>query len=689
VLFFLSILACGAGSDPAGFAALDAGLHVDAASTWQPGRPGSDAGTTAPPASTTTTTSSGIGDAGIDASVATTTPPASPLSIDPSGLLSSDRYTKWQPGVTYNGGIPARTTLCATLSPLGGSSDDTPQIQNAVNACPMGQTVKLNAGTFNINGSAIQMKSNVTLRGSGPGVTTLNSTGNGTPGTLVLVGTLYYHWVDGRNLTADAAKDATSVTVSNTSGLSPGEIVVVDELYDPNLTKYDHSAQLTGGDYLGWGECKCYHSDGTCRTDSGTNCPVMSGGWTAQGAMNASRPIGQVMEIASVSGSTVTFTTPFHQTYRVNHTAHIARFGHNDNTLTQVVTGAGIEEMTMVNGGGTDSAGPLAFDVASHSWARHIEILHSTAANVLFNGAFQCELRDSYIHETTDPNPGGAGYAIAVDAYSADNLVENNISWAFNKVIVMRDSGGGNVIGYNYMQDGYGQGYPTLPEVGINASHMATSHHELFEGNEAHNFSSDTTWGNTIYITALRNHLTGLRIAHPGLLASISDQGNRRAIDISDGDKWFSFVGNVLGCSAKNTCANEGDSACQCASLDVAMPGGQTGQTSWQYEPSSDSSQNAMMWKLYTADTPAQSTLLRMGNFDWVTKSQKWPGTGGIGTPDSPPNPLPTIPASFYLKSKPAFMGSHTWPWVDPSSGTAYVLPARLRFQSTNPNTLQ
>jgi hypothetical protein len=607
-------------------------------------------------------------------------------SVDLS-LLPSDRSTLWQPGVTYHGGIPARPTLCATLSPQGGGADDTQAIQNAVNACPAGQTVKLGQGTFNVNGSAIVMKSKVTLRGSGPGKTTLNSAGNGAPGTLVLVGTLYYHWIDGRNLTADATKNATSVAVSNTSGLSPGEIVAVDELYDATLTKYDNDAQLNGGDYLGWGECKCYHSDGGCRTDSGTNCPVISG-WTAQKAMNASRPIGQVMEIASVSGNTVTFTTPFHQNYRVNHSAHVARFGQSDNTLTQVVTGVGIEEMTLANGGGGDPAGPLAFDVASHSWAKHIEVVHGQAVNVLFNGAFQCELRDSYIHETTNPNPGGAGYGIGVDSYSADNLVENNISWAFNKVMVMRSSGGGNVIAYNYMQDGYGAGYPTLPEVGLNASHMATSHHELFEGNEAHNFSSDTTWGNTIYVTVLRNHLTGLRIAHAGLLASLSDQGNRRAIDIADGDSWFSFVGNVLGCSAANTCAHAGDLTCNCASLNVSMPGGMTGQTSWQYEASMDNPTDARMWQLMYADAPAQATLLRLGNFDWVTQTQKWPGLGGIGTADNPPSPLPTIPSSFYLTSKPPFMGSNPWPWVDPSTGKTYVLPARARFDAGTPNVV-
>ena len=52
------------------------------------------------------------------------------------------------------------------------------------------------------------------------------------------------------------------------------------------------------------------------------------------------------------------------------------------------------------------------------------------------------------------PEPGGRGYLLDLTGYSADNLIENNISWKANKVMVMRASGGGNVIGYNYFEDG-------------------------------------------------------------------------------------------------------------------------------------------------------------------------------------------------------------------------------------------
>jgi hypothetical protein len=48
-------------------------------------------------------------------------------------------------------GIPARSTVCATVSPLGSGQDDTTNIRNAVDACPLGLVVSLAAGTWSVN----------------------------------------------------------------------------------------------------------------------------------------------------------------------------------------------------------------------------------------------------------------------------------------------------------------------------------------------------------------------------------------------------------------------------------------------------------------------------------------------------------------------------------------------------------
>ena len=74
-------------------------------------------------------------------------------------------------------------------------------------------------------------------------------------------------------------------------------------------------------------------------------------------------------------------------------------------------------------------------------------------------------------------------------------------------------------------------------------------------------------------------------------------------------------------------------------------------------------------------------TILRDGNWDWVTRSQRWHGIGGAAGSGTPK----TLPDSLYLAKKPAFFGSSPWPWVDPTTGTVYTLPAKARFEAGTP----
>ena len=260
------------------------------------------------------------------------------------------------------------------------------------------------------------------------------------------------------------------------------------------------------------------------------------------------RPLAQVMEIATISGNTVTFTTPFHITFDMAHTAQLSRFVEwVGGPLLPAVKYAGLEDVHVYGGEGGDGGGNIRLELAAYSWAKRIESEYSRGGSVVFSAAFRCILRDSYLHHSKNPNPGGDGYGLSMSRAAADNLIENNISWNFNKVMLMRATGGGNVIGYNYLEDGYGAGYPTIMETGLNASHMTTPHYELFEGNEAFNIGADARWGNSVYITFFRNHATSTRRSLGGL--NLSDIGNRNAPSLGAGHYWYTFVGNVLGYS--------------------------------------------------------------------------------------------------------------------------------------------
>lgn len=575
-------------------------------------------------------------------------------------LIPAERRTEWQPGVTYNGGIPHRTTIYKTLTPSGGSDDTA--IQNALDNCPADQVVLLGPGVFHLTGQVLWLRrSHITIRGSGPSKTRILQTKPTDPladsPPVFIGGAPSYYWVQQTPFAIDGAKGTKTVALVSNSGLQVGELVHVNETYDPALTKFFHDLQTINHDYLGWGE--------------GRNQGVPGG------SMSLSRPIGQAMEITAVNGNQITFSTPFHLTFRTGHAAHLARLARGGGTAAlQPVTRVGIEDLSVGYGGGGDGGGNIRLFAMSYCWAKNIESDHSSGASFALNGCFRCELRDSYLHTTVNPTPGGAGYGLEVEEYSADCLIENNISWNFNKVMVMRGSGGGNVIGYNYMQDGYGAYYPNQIENGLNASHMTTPHMELFEGNESFNFSGDPVWGNSIYITAFRNHLTGLRTAAPPLdVASYSytdgngvpatdffeDEYNRRAIGLSKGHYWYNFIGNVLGYEGMALLTNPRSF--------YKVP-----QTSFEYEASGND--NAVpMWSLGEGDLQVQATTIRHGNFDYVTRSTKW----------DPANADHALPDSLYMPSKPAFFGTTPWPSVTPentSNPIAGELPAKVRFDA-------
>jgi hypothetical protein len=544
------------------------------------------------------------------------------VSVGTFDLIPAERRTIWNPGIA--GGVPARTTVCAAVNAAtygNGTADARGGIQAALDACPVGQVVQLSSGDFKIGGT-IGIAKGVVLRGQGPTLTKLKMP-VGTSATPIVIGTHWFKFTQSRNLASDAVKGSQTAVLTSNPGLTVGEIVAVDQITNPAITEW--STKSPPGD--------------ASRT------------WFTR----PDRPVGQVMEVQSVSGNTVTFTTPFHIDFQTAYTAQLSRFSNVSNgTVVASVKYAGVEDLYV--SGGSNGQGNIQMENAAYSWIKNVESDFQDGESVGINASFRCIVRDSYIHSTQTPSPGGGGYGFSFSWYSADNLLENNISWNMNKVMVMRASGGGNVIGYNYMEDGWINSSTGWVETGINASHMTCPHYELFEGNQSFNFDGDNTWGNAVYITAFRNHLTGNRRSVAPL--AFTDTGNRRAIGLMEGHKWYSFVGNVLGTATQSPTGYV---------LDGLFPWGDSPIGMWRlgYNPEN--------WSA-PPDPNVTGTVIREGNFDYATKQVHW-----VKGPQQ-------MPASLYLSSKPAFFGNNPWPWVDPT-GTVKVatLPARARFDAMHP----
>jgi hypothetical protein len=636
--------------------------------------------------------------AGSNASRLAQLAPAPPAPAPSGNLLPADRLVAWNPGLMSVGGIPNRTTIYKTLSPSGG--DDSAAIQAALNSAPAGQVVMLNPGTFVVN-NFLLIHRPITLRGSGAGVTRLVKTNGAKPRTSTVVsgtngiltpvdpGSYSYdqkpiiivgpsRWNNGpdstasQSLTADGAQGSYSVTVANSMDFKLGTFVLLDEVsgasWQPTPAGFPGGAQVWQGDRVAWNmhyplqqgdDNGASNAQGPYDTTPGVLPASMS--WFSR----SDRATTEIKQIASISGNTVTFTSPLTISYRTSHRAQLTTYtmdpnnaGHAANNLDVHVTNAGVENLSIY--GGAD--GGLRFETAAYSWAKAIEVTQWLGEGVAIDNSFRVELRDSYIHTGSWPEPGGAGYAISLAAGSSEVLIENNILIDVCKNMVVRSSGAGSVVAYNYADDSFDFDNPTWVEVGINASHMAGPHHVLFEGNLSHNADSDYTHGNAIYLTFFRNYLTGQR-------GHFIDRGGVRAIGLAYGSWWDSFVGNVMGRPG------------QMARWDYDDPSMKTNTAVWGrggigniwmlgYDPE--------RWGM-GPDPKTLSTVIRGGNFDYLTNQVVW--TSSLQAQ--------TLPASLYLSAKPGFFGNYQWPWVEPISSTRlYTLPAKARFDAGTPFAL-
>jgi hypothetical protein len=613
--------------------------------------------------------------------------------------LAPDRSTTWNlAGMSSRGGIPSagwRNCRPSPLAPSGG--DDSKPINDAIAHCPEGTVVILGPGTFTMGkGHYIAITKGVVLRGSGAGATILRNPLN-LPATrankeaadtspIAIVGPGRWVNPDGDRrcvgptpyqpkymqlLSADGSKGSHSVTVADASIFSVGQTVLLDETsgasWQPDVARVSTSIWASPDYAVTW-QVHSPHFGADDPVQTGvTSSPENNYAGSGSGSDAAcwfsrqDRPQNEIKEVASVSGNTVTFTSPLHKDYRTNRHAELTTYTGGNRPLQN----AGIEELTAAGGGN----GGIRFENVAYSWAKNVEVTGWYGEGVALDGAFRVEVRDSYIHDAAWAEPGGAGYAISFAGASSEVLLENNISIKANKVIVARSSGTGSVVAYNYMDDGYIATSERWIEVGLNASHMVGSHHVLFEGNQSFNIDSDTTHGNSTYHTFFRNWATGVRAKfESGFSGNTIDDattanGPKRAAGALRYSYWMSYVGNALGTPGLTTVANGYVDTCD--DMTCGHHAGSVWLLGWN-----DLSP-------YTLDPKVRQTAIQDGNWDYFLGQQTWLT-----------HPATVLPDSLYLPNKPAFFGGNPWPWVDPATGTTAILPAHARYAAGTPNVV-
>lgn len=477
---------------------------------------------------------------------------------DPTvGLLTSDRdfWPNWKMAGLLpltGGSIPARTTQCgSTVSPLGGGSDDTADIQAAINACTAGDFVNLSAGTFTIaEGHTVQVNAGVTLRGAGPGSTIIehppgaDSTGGvcnspgawgatigspcpgNSPSPVVNLGGSGSGSLSvSTTLASDAAQGSFSVSVTSATGITPGDLVLVDEIanaqFMPDQTfnnggTYGAFTGSVSGTTLTAGS----PSSGTIQIGALIQCSGCAYGTTVTADGSGSGGAGtytvspsQTVGSQAMTASAVVFAEP---DYRVEWNCHgplVGSFDSGPCSNSQISSNGdacdysercgGVNEeehlVTAVNGttvtfdspltlsyrvannaklwvysgmvsqAGLESMtveygdnGNVTMDYCQYCWAYKVESENWLNGGFqMWHAAFRDQLDTYYVHNAAWPVNGGAGYNISLTYGASEDLIWNGISVLANKQEVVRASGSGVVFAYNYMDDSYINGSST------------------------------------------------------------------------------------------------------------------------------------------------------------------------------------------------------------------------------------
>ena len=560
-----------------------------------------------------------------------------------SGILDPSRAIDWNnAGVT--GGIPTRTTICQTLNP-GATAG---QINTAIQNCPAGQVVKLNAGTFNLSsGIHFQGKNDVTLRGEGPDKTKLVFTGNTGciwTGYICIAGTsqVYGGNVNGRSWetpwTGGFTKGSTQLTVGSTANMAAGRAVMLDQLDDTTDTGGIVNSSITPT-FANEGGPEGRHD-------------------TEDGGIFRSQH--HMVKIVSVDDSThITITPGLHMAnWRSARSPEVWGWGTSN---SDTVFRSGVEDLTVDGFAEASFYYNITFTNAYDCWVKNVRSLQSGRGHFGLSQAAHITIQDSYYYGSR--NHATTSYGI--DNFStSDNLYLNNIS-DYNTT-PHQGPCQGCVTAYNYHINMFYSTNPTFNFHSLFATHDSGGGMALYEGNQTNGIIGDFPHGNSPLNTAFRNHFNGN-----------DDIGtksqNQWPVVVRSWARAWNFVGNVLG-----------------------TPGL---QTVYQVTPSGGSGIPIYSLGSGTAgvadDNVVITTLLRWGNYDTVNAASRFLSaeipTAGVAFVNG--NPVPsnnTLPASFFLPSQPGWWttpwGTPAWPPIGPDvtggdiagyAGHAYTIPAK------------
>lgn len=537
-------------------------------------------------------------------------------------ILPSARQIDWsQAGLP--GGIPTRTAVYKRLDDIDktGVTDVASAIQSALNSCPADQVVLLPAGTFRV-GVSLTIPNHVVLRGAGATTVIVANLGS----DIIKFYGPFWRFADPIAITSGSKKGSTSMVLASITDVAPGVKVQVQCDNDP--------ATIFPG------------SEG-------------SGGPWAK---------GQWIEVTGVSDHTITFNPPLYLDFPSEMNPRLRFPVNGANAQRNFTEYAGVENLTLKN---TNAYGNscISMQFAAYCWVKGITSLDAAVCHVWPLDTFRCEIRDSYFHGVLPPITSSRCYGLQLGTPGGDvpsskstaTLIENNI-WDGNRGHILIGYGAsGCVVGYNYFINALSE-VPNIQKMDV-AFHSSFPMMNLIEGNiGVRGIVADSFHGNSSYNVIFRNWWKGKAPGKDSALCSI---------ELDSYQRYFSAIGNVLGYSGiANDVAALSNPSGQSAYEKVAPASAPYGNfyKAWMIGYDSEGGGSAQ------TDAQVLSTLIRHGNFDYVTGQTTW--SSSISDHN--------LPKSLYYSAKPNWWPSTlNWPPIgpdlDPMTGD---IPASLRYNS-------
>jgi len=570
------------------------------------------------------------------------------------GILSNGRGIDWtKSGIpsANSGPLPdASWTQCGSTVAAGTSAAS---VQTLLNACGANTYLLLGAGAFTWTSAVnIPTGGNVAVRGSGSNSTFITMTGSsGCAGqisaafcmdaadhnyTTLPPATIY-------NVTAGLAQGSTQLTLSSVTGIVNGSLLFMDQC-DTGMTGTPCSGTVTdNGNYFVCGAQ--WSSPNGCSFDG----PDAGGSRTNRNQLEAHT-------VTNVAGSVVTITPPVSN-------PNFASGQSPQVYVVQPLTNVGIENLSIDLTSASAPTGCVDVFNATLSWISGVKCVNNKRAAFNLFQAVNFIVQNSYWFNSTGSLPSNYGLRASASSYL---VLQNNIGSHIQGGQIFYDGACvGCVEAYNYFPDSNTNGGSLTPITEHSGDQL--NHHE---GTIGPGVSCDNIHGSCDLSTRFRNFWPGWESVPSTPVTTFTNGTADFAFA-----RYIADIANVQGTPGYHTSYTSVSTA-----TSVYNEGTGGGATS------------------VPTDTLTKSTTLKWASYDNVTGTVRycgnsldtgWSATCG-STSESPtvasiyPNFVPVVgdtaigepalPASFYLTSKPSWLGSLPWPGIGPDISGGNVI---------------